>query len=202
MKQRQSKGSNPSTDANEENIICDDGSIANDKSDETSFDSSDINSSSDNNTSTENTQTDECEDLKKELSALKDSNLRIMAEFDNFRKRSQKEKEQLYPIIVSDTVKKILPFFDNLERALSAETTDENYKTGFTMIFNQFSDVLKDMGVTEIDALGKPFDPELHNAVIMVDDDSMESNMVAEVLQKGYQYDGKVVRHAVVKVTN
>lgn len=153
----------------------------------------------DNNSSEPSQQIDA---LKKELKEVKESNLRIMAEFDNFRKRSLKEKEQLYPIAVSETLKKILPFIDNFDRALEAETTDENYKSGFTMIFNQLNEAFKNIGVSEIDALGKPFDPELHNAVLMVDSDELESNTVAEILQKGYEYDGKVLRHAVVKVVN
>lgn len=145
---------------------------------------------------------DDIKSLKDEVTALKDSNLRIMAEFDNFRKRSQKEKDQLQPMVISNVVQKILPFVDSFDRALQVETTDESYKAGFTMIYGQFSDALKDIGVTEIDALDKPFDPELHNAVLMVDDDTKKSGIVAEVLQKGYEYDGKVIRHAVVKVTN
>lgn len=145
---------------------------------------------------------DEAEKIKNELASLKDSNLRIMAEFDNFRKRSQKEKEQLYPIAVAETVKKILPVLDNFHRALDAETTDEAYKAGFTMILHQLEETLKDIGVTEIKALGEPFNPELHNAVIMVDADNLEPNTVAEVLQNGYEYDGKVIRHAMVKVAN
>ena len=137
-----------------------------------------------------------------EVAVSKDAYLRLMAEYDNFRKRSQKEKDDLYGIIRSDTVAKFLPVYDNLERALAAETADEAYRRGVEMIMTQFKQTLEKLGVTEIEGLGKTFDPAFENAVMHVDDEEKGENEVVEVFQKGFMSGDKVIRFAMVKVAN
>jgi len=137
-----------------------------------------------------------------ELSQLKDSYLRLAAEYDNFRKRTAKERETLYVLAKASVVEAMLPVHDNLERAIAQETTDEAYKRGVEMIMQQFSESMARLGVSEIEAAGAPFDPEKHNAVMHIEDENFGENTVAEVFQKGFEVDGKVVRHAVVKVAN
>ena len=147
-------------------------------------------------------KTQEEKPAEPEGAVSKDTYLRLMAEYDNFRKRSQKEKDDLYPIIKSDTVSKFLPVYDNLERALSAETADEAYRKGVELIMSQFKQTLEKLGVTEIDCLGKTFDPQLENAVMHVDDEEKGENEVVEVFQKGFMLGEKVIRFAMVKVAN
>ena len=148
------------------------------------------------------------EEAKKEPTAedkLRDANdryLRLMAEYDNFRKRSQKEREAIYGDIKADTVTKFLPVYDNLVRALANSTEDEAYRKGVEMIMTQFDETLKKLGVTEIDSVGKKFDPNLHNAVMQVDDETKGENEVVEVFQKGFMLGDKVIRFAMVKVAN
>ena len=137
-----------------------------------------------------------------EAAVSKDSYLRLMAEYDNFRKRSQKEKDDLYPLIKADTVSKFLPVYDNLERALATETADEAYRKGVELIMSQFTQTLEKLGVTEIDCLGKTFDPALENAVMHVDDEEKGENEIVEVFQKGFMLGEKVIRFAMVKVAN
>lgn len=137
-----------------------------------------------------------------ELEETKSALLRTAAEFDNFKKRTAREKESLYAFAVAGVVSDVLPVFDSFERAVAAPCEDENYKKGCELIFSQLRDVLTKLGVTEMDAVGKPFDPELHNAVMQVSDDSAEEGTVVEVLQKGYLLGDRVVRHAMVKVAN
>ena len=138
----------------------------------------------------------------KELAALNDKFLRICAEYDNFRRRSAKEKSELYADIKSDTVKAFLPVYDNLERALKTETKDEAYAKGVELIMAQFTKTLKQLGVTPIDDLGQKFDPNLHNAVMHVDDEEKGENEIVEVFQKGFKLDEKVIRFSMVKVAN
>lgn len=138
----------------------------------------------------------------KELAALNDKFLRICAEYDNFRRRSAKEKSELYADIKSDTVKAFLPVYDNLERALKTETKDEAYAKGVELIMAQFTKTLKQLGVTPIDDIGKKFDPNLHNAVMHVDDEEKGENEIVEVFQKGFKLDEKVIRFSMVKVAN
>lgn len=138
--------------------------------------------------------------LQKELDEIKELHLRTLAEYDNFRKRSQKEKESIYSNTAIDILNKVLPVIDNFERALDAQTSDESYKKGFEMIFNQFKNILESLGVKEIPAQGQIFDPEYHNAIILIEDENLDSNTVAEVVQKGYMLNDKVLRHAMVKV--
>ena len=128
--------------------------------------------------------------------------LRLMAEFDNYKKRSAKERENIYTDVRVDTVTKFLPVFDNLERALKTETADEAYKKGVEMTFHQLMDVFKKMGVEEIESVGKPFDPTLHNAVMHVEDAERGENEIVEEFQKGFKIGDKVIRHSMVKVAN
>ena len=139
---------------------------------------------------------------EQELAGANDRYLRLMAEYDNFRKRSQKEKESLYGDIKAAAVKEFLPVYDNLERALAAETADEAYRKGVEMIMAQFNKTLEKLGVTEIKSLGEKFDPNLHNAVMHVDDEEKGENEIVEIFQKGFMLGDKVIRFAMVKVAN
>lgn len=140
--------------------------------------------------------------LQEAIKEQEDKYLRLLAEYDNYRKRSQKEKENAWTTAKADAVKEFLPVFDNLERALKQETADEAYAKGVEMIMTQFRTTLEKLGVTEIPALGLTFDPNLHNAVMHVDDESLGENTVAEVFQTGFQIGDKIIRHAMVKVAN
>ena len=141
-------------------------------------------------------------DLKAELDTLNDKYLRICAEYDNFRKRSQKEKDSLYGDVKAETLKKFLPVYDNLVRALAQSTEDEAYRRGVEMIMNQFNVTMEKLGVTEIECLGKKFDPAFHNAVMHVEDEEKGENEIVEVFQKGFMMGDKVIRFAMVKVEN
>ena len=146
---------------------------------------------------------DELEKLKKELADEKDKYLRLAAEYDNYRKRSQKERENIYADVRSDTVEKVLPVYDNLERALKQATTDEAYSKGVEMIMSQFKEIMANAGVSEIDAAaGTAFDPNIHNAVMHVEDDTLGESVVVEEFQKGFKLGDKVLRCSVVKVAN
>jgi len=131
-----------------------------------------------------------------------DKYLRLMAEFDNYKKRSAKERENIYTDVRVDTVSKFLPVYDNLERALKAETADEAYKKGVELTFNQLLDVFKKLGVEEIESVGKAFDPNLHNAVMHVEDEEKGENEIVEEFQKGFKVGDKVIRFSMVKVAN
>ena len=128
--------------------------------------------------------------------------LRLMAEFDNYKKRSAKERENIYTDVRVDTVTKFLPVFDNLERAMKTETADEAFKKGVEMTFNQLMDVFKKLGVEEIESVGKPFDPAVHNAVMHVEDAERGENEIVEEFQKGFRIGDKVIRFSMVKVAN
>ena len=132
----------------------------------------------------------------------KDQFLRLAAEYDNYRKRTAKEKENLWTEAKADTVQAFLPVYDNLERALKQDTADEAYKKGVEMTMNQMKEVFAKLGVTEIDALGQPFDPNLHNAVMHIEDDSLGENTVVQVFQAGFMLGEKVIRFAMVQVAN
>ena len=145
------------------------------------------------------------EDVKPEAPPVpsdSDKYLRLMAEFDNYKKRSAKERENIYTDVRVDTVSKFLPVYDNLERALKAETSDEAYKKGVEMTFNQLLDVFKKLGVEEIESVGKTFDPNLHNAVMHVEDEEKGENEIVEEFQKGFKVNDKVIRFSMVKVAN
>ena len=139
---------------------------------------------------------------KKELEEKDDRLKRLMAEFDNFKKRSSKEREGLYNSLVSDIFTSLLPVIDNLEKAVKVETKDSNYKQGVEMVLKQFKDVLTANGVKEIDTSGKTFDPELHEAVGSVVDENLGEKEIKEEYRKGYIIDGKVIRHSLVVVAN
>lgn len=142
------------------------------------------------------------EKLRAELEDYKDKYLRLMAEFDNFRKRSAKERLDLAAAIKGDTVSEVLPIIDNFERALNTETQDTAYKQGVEMIFKQFGDVMTKLGVEIIDPMGQVFDPTIANAVNQIEDPELGENVVAQVFQKGYKIGGKIVRYAMVVVAN
>ena len=131
-----------------------------------------------------------------------DKYLRLAAEYDNFRKRSAKEKESAWTDSKAATAAAFLPVYDNLERALKAPCSDEAYQKGVEMTMNQLKDVLTKLGIEEIPALGEKFDPNCHNAVMHVDDDSVEDNTIVEVFQTGFKSGDKIVRFSMVKVAN
>ena len=141
-------------------------------------------------------------DKNTELAAAEDKYLRLAAEYDNFRKRTAREKESAWADSKAQTVNAFLPVYDNLERALKQETADEAYKKGVEMTMNGLKDVLTKLGVETIPALGETFDPNVHNAVMHVEDDSAEENTVVEVFQQGFKLSDKVIRFAMVKVAN
>ena len=142
------------------------------------------------------------EKLKAELCEQQDKYLRLLAEYDNFRKRSAKERIELEATVTGNTLAEILPVFDNFERALGAETSDEKYKAGVEMIFNQFGEMLKKLGVEVIDPTGEVFDPNIANAVTQIADENLGENVVAQTFQKGYKIGGKIIRYAMVSVAN
>lgn len=145
------------------------------------------------------------EKLEQKLAELEDKRVRQLAEFENFRKRSEKEKSQMFEIGAKTVVEKLLPVIDNFERGLDGikeEEKQEPFVQGMELIYKQLLTAFNELGVTAIEAVGQEFDPNLHNAVMMVDDDSVESGKVAEELQKGYMYRESVVRHSMVKVAN
>ena len=139
--------------------------------------------------------------LEEELDSLKNENLKIRAEYDNFRRRSSEEKLRMYKLIEAKTVEKFLPVLDNFGRAMQAKSTDETFKEGMKLILSQLEGVLHAIGIEEIKALGEPFNPSLHNAV-MTEESDYEPNTVIEVLQKGYTIGDEVLRYAMVKVSN
>ena len=136
------------------------------------------------------------------LAAMNDKYLRLCAEYDNFRKRSQKEKDALYDDIKANTLKSFLPVYDNLARALAQTTEDEAYRKGVEMIMTQFEQTLTKLGVEKIESLGQTFDPQLHNAVMHVEDESKGENEIVEVFQEGFRLGEHVIRFAMVKVAN
>ena len=136
------------------------------------------------------------------LAAMNDKYLRLCAEYDNFRKRSQKEKDALYDDIKANTLKSFLPVYDNLVRALNQPTEDEAYKKGVEMIMAQFRATMEKLGVTEMNCLGQKFDPAFHNAVMHVEDAEKGENEIVEVFQKGFMLGDRVIRFAMVKVAN
>ena len=152
---------------------------------------------------------DEIIELKKQMASMKaeieekdDRYKRIMAEFENYKKRSAKERESLYDSIISEIVSSFLPVLDNLEKAAKAETKDEEYKKGVELMLQQFKDVLASKGVKEIETVGKTFDPELHEAVSSVVDENLGEKEIKEEFRKGYMIGNRVIRHSMVIVAN
>ena len=139
---------------------------------------------------------------QEKLEEQEDRLKRNMAEFDNFKKRSTKEREGLYNSLVSDIFSSLLPVIDNLEKAATAKTEDEGYKQGVELVLKQFKDVLKANGVEEIETIGKTFDPELHEAVASVQDSTLGEKEIKEEYRKGYKIGSKVIRHSMVVVAN
>lgn len=139
---------------------------------------------------------------KEKLDEQEDRLKRLMAEFDNFKKRSSKERESLYNSLVSDIFSSLLPVIDNLEKAVEAKTEDEAYKQGVELVLKQFKDVLAANGVQEIKAVGQVFDPELHEAVSSVTDENLGEKVIKEEYRKGYKIGSKVIRHSMVVVAN
>ena len=139
---------------------------------------------------------------KEQLNEQEDRLKRLMAEFDNFKKRSAKEREGLYNSLVSDIFSSLLPVIDNLEKAAAAKTEDEGYKQGVELVLKQFKDVLAANGVQEIEAVGQTFDPEVHEAVGTVIDENLGEKEIKEEYRKGYKIGSKVIRHSMVVVAN
>lgn len=145
---------------------------------------------------------DKIKALEEAAAADKDKYLRLLAEYDNFRKRSIQEKLNAFSDATAKAALEVISVIDNFERAMAAECSDENYKKGVEMIYGQFVEVIKKLGVEEIDALGKEFDPNMHNAVSQVEDENFGENTVSQVYQKGYKLGDKVIRCAMVVVAN
>lgn len=149
-----------------------------------------------------NREAEELEKHEKEKQELREQYLRLMAEYENYRKRTQKERESIYPDAVANTVKELLPVVDNFHRAMETPCTDENYSKGIQMIAASLDEFLKKLGVEAFGKVGDPFDPNLHNAVMHVDDESLEKNVVAAVFQSGYRCNDRILRHAMVQQAN
>ena len=148
-------------------------------------------------------EADAAKALEEAVAQWQDKYVRLQAEFDNYRKRTAKEKESLYADAKIDTIKALLGVYDNLERGLAQYGDEESpHRKGLEMVFNQFKESLKKLGVETMDAAGKPFDPEKHNAVMHVEDENYGENTVVEVLQQGFMLGDKVLRFAIVKVAN
>lgn len=148
-------------------------------------------------------QAEQMEQAVKQLETTKDQFTRLAAEYDNFRKRTAKEKDALYQDAKADTIREFLAVYDNLERAASAPGgEDDAHKKGLEMIFAQYKEILKKLGVTEIEAQGKPFDPERHNAVMHIEDENFGESEISQVFQAGFLLGDKVIRHAIVQVAN
>ena len=139
---------------------------------------------------------------QQELDELNDRYKRVMAEFENYKKRSSKERETLYNSILSDVVEVFLPIVDNLENALKVETQDVEYKKGVELVLKQFQDILKTKGVEEIPAVGETFDPSLHEAVSSVQDPDKNAQEIVQEYRKGYKIGNRVIRHSMVVVAN
>lgn len=148
-------------------------------------------------------QVEQMELAAKQLESVKDQFTRLTAEYDNYRKRTTKEKDNIYQDAKADTIKAFLAVYDNLERAAAAPGGEDSpHKKGLEMIFHQYQEILAKLGVTEIEAKGQPFDPEKMEAVMHIDDESLGENEVAQVFQAGFEMNGKVIRHAIVQVAN
>ena len=149
-----------------------------------------------------NEVSNELEKCKNELDETTDRLKRIMAEFENYKKRSAKERENLYGSILSDIVEKMLPVLDNLEKAVEADTKDTEYKTGIELVLKQYQDVLTSFGVKKIETVGKTFDPEIHEAVSSIQDEKYGEKEITQEFRTGYMVGTKVIRHAMVVVAN
>ncbi len=144
----------------------------------------------------------ELEKLQDEIAAVNDKYLRLMAEYDNFRKRSQRERDAIYPEATAAAAAAFLAVADNFERALAAECADAEYKKGTELVFQSLKDSFAKLNVEAFGEAGEKFDPNCHNAVMHIDDESIEAETVVEVFQKGYRLKDRIIRHAMVKVAN
>ena len=156
-----------------------------------------------------NQKADEIIELKKQIESQKvqideteDRLKRVAAEFDNYKKRNTKERDGMYNSLVADIISNFLPVIDNLEKAVATETKDEEYKKGIELVLKQFKDVLTARGVVEIEAVGKTFDPELHEAVSSVQDETKGEKEIVQEYRKGYKIGDRVIRHSMVVVAN
>ena len=147
-------------------------------------------------------QEQEVNPWEEKYNAERDAHLRLAADFDNFRRRSQKEKEQAYSFGKADAVEKLLPVYDNLERALQQQTADETFKKGVEMTMTQLVSILSGLGVEIFGQVGDAFDPNLHNAVMHIEDENLGEDVISQVFQKGFKLGDKVVRFAMVQVAN
>nr|WP_326184870.1 nucleotide exchange factor GrpE [uncultured Oscillibacter sp.] len=148
-------------------------------------------------------QVEQMELAARQLESVKDQFVRLSAEYDNYRKRTTKEKDGIYQDAKADTIREFLAVYDNLERAVAAGGDEDSpHKKGLEMILHQYQEILKKLGVTEIEAQGAPFDPEKMEAVMHIDDEGFGENEVARVFQAGFELNGKVIRHAIVQVAN
>ena len=157
----------------------------------------------------QNKKADEIIELKKQIESQKvqideteDRLKRVAAEFDNYKKRNTKERDSMYNSLVADIIANFLPVIDNLEKAVETETKDEEYKKGIELVLKQFKDVLAARGIVEIEAVGKTFDPELHEAVSSVQDETRGEKEIVQEYRKGYMIGNKVIRHSMVVVAN
>lgn len=139
---------------------------------------------------------------KTELEEMEDRYKRLFAEFENFKKRSAKERENLYNMITGEVLLVMLPIMDNLDKAASSETTDKSYQEGVNMVVKQYAAALEKFGLKQIETIGKRFDPELHEAVSHIEDSTKGEQEIVEEYRKGYQIGSKVIRHALVVVAN
>ena len=153
-------------------------------------------------TVTETAEAPEVNPFEEKYNAEHDAHLRLAAEYDNFRKRTAKEKETSYSNGRADAVAKMLPVYDNLERALAQETADEAYKKGVEMTMNELVKIFTGLGVEVFGNVGDEFDPNLHNAVMHIDDESYGENVICQVFQQGFKLGEKIVRFAMVQVAN
>jgi len=140
--------------------------------------------------------------LTRELADTTDRLKRVMADYENYKKRNEKEREQLYNSLLGDIVSSMLPVIDNLEKAVEVKTEDEGYKQGIELLLKQFLDVLASFGVEAIKSVGELFDPELHEAVSSVQDEALGEKIIKEEFRKGYKIGSKIIRHAMVVVAN
>ena len=195
---------NADAEINEESNLdmeCDTTDSSNDSAEDSSEDMAEENNDKENELDIMRKLKDENKKLNNEAEALKERLLRITAEYDNYRKRTSKEKEGIYTDACTDVLKEMIPVLDNLERAISVEGNVEDIKKGIEMTIKGFKTSFEKLGVEEIDASGE-FDPNYHQAVMHIQDENLGANSIAEVFQKGYKRGDKVIRYTVVKVAN
>ena len=144
----------------------------------------------------------EAQPLKEQLEKLNEKYLRLLAEYDNFRKRTGKERDEIYPAATANAVAKFLPVLDNFQRAAAFPHPDNDFGKGFALILKTFEEVLAGLGVEEIGTVGETFDPALHNAVMHIEDETLGENVVSQVLQKGYKIGDRIIRYAMVQTAN